>query len=91
MISQLSLTLRSNAFILLAQFMCSHKERLIMKAEQQWNIRLITPNYLEAKAECDIWVDRGYSTHYSESKDQVEIKKAGPQKALYFVRTRVKK
>jgi hypothetical protein len=70
--------------------MCSHKERLIMKAEQQWTIRLITPNYLEAKCECDIWVDRGYSTHYSCSKDQVEIKKAGPKKALYFVRTRVK-
>lgn len=70
--------------------MCSHKERLIMKAAQQWNIRLITPNYLEAKAECEIWAYRGYSTHYSEAKDQVEIKKAGPKKALYFVRTRIK-
>lgn len=58
--------------------------------EQQWTIRLITPNYLEAKAEFDIWSDRGYSINYSTDKDQVEIKKGGPKKILYFVRTRVK-
>ncbi len=58
--------------------------------QNKWTLRLITPNYIEAKNEAELWMSRGYSTHYSKSEKQVEIKKAGPNQALYLVRTRIK-
>jgi len=61
-----------------------------MKKQIPWDITLITPNYLEAKAECQLWVERGYGTQFSKFKKQVQIKKGGPNQALYIVRKRVK-
>jgi len=55
-----------------------------------WDVRLITPNYLQAKNEVDLWLRKGYSTHYSQENKQVEIKKGGPKKILFIVRTREK-
>jgi|13_taG_2_1085334.scaffolds.fasta_scaffold00220_32 hypothetical protein len=61
-----------------------------MKKQTPWDIALITPNYLEAKNEVEIWIDRGYGIQYSKNKKQVQIKKGGPKQALYIVRKRVK-
>lgn len=58
--------------------------------ETPWDIVLITPNYLEAKNEVEIWIDRGYGTQFSKFKKQIQIKKGGPAQALYIVRKRVK-
>lgn len=61
-----------------------------MKKEIPWDIVLITPNYMEAKTEVDLWIDRGYGTQFSKFKKQIQIKKGGPKQALYIVRKRVK-
>lgn len=61
-----------------------------MKRQPTWVIRLITPNYVQAKQEVEHWINQGYGTHYSQTKKQVMIKKGGPNQALYIVRTRVK-
>ena len=57
-----------------------------MKKEIPWDIVLITPNYMEAKTEVDLWIDRGYGTQFSKFKKQIQIKKGGPKQALYIVR-----
>jgi hypothetical protein len=56
-----------------------------------WNLRLITPNHHEAQKEYELWSSRGYSSHFSQEDKQVEIKRTGPKKALYSVRTRIKR
>ena len=56
-----------------------------------WVVRLITPNQVEADAEVKEWIAKGYGTHFSKYKKQVMIKRGGPQKKLYVVRTRTKK
>ena len=61
-----------------------------MKRINKWTLRLITPNYIQAKREAELWMRRGYSTHYSQSNKQVEIKKGGPKQVLFMVRTRIK-
>lgn len=61
-----------------------------MKRQPTWVIRLITPNYVQAKQEVEHWIKQGYGTHYSQTNKQVMIKKGGPNQALYIVRTRVK-
>lgn len=61
-----------------------------MTTPAKWTVRLITPNHIQAKNEVDHWIAQGYSTHYSQSKKQVMIKKAGPGQTLFMVRTRVK-
>tara|TARA_R110000824_G_scaffold120115_5_gene275112 strand:- start:305 stop:532 length:228 start_codon:yes stop_codon:yes gene_type:complete len=75
--------------------MCKHqiKEKINMSQTNKnpWVIQLITPNHPEAQTECKKWMHLGYSTHYSQSNKQVEIKKRGPGQSLYFVRTRTKK
>lgn len=62
-----------------------------MNEPQLWQIRLITPNHVQAKQEVDRWLSEGYSTHYSQSNKQVMIKKGGPGQQLFIVRTRIKK
>lgn len=55
----------------------------------RWNTQLITPNRLEAQAEYDAWVAKGYHSHFKAGGHLVEIKRGGPNKALFFVRTRI--
>jgi len=55
-----------------------------------WTLRLITPNQPQAQNEYEMWISRGYSSHFSNNNKQVEIKRTGPKKALYSVRTRIK-
>lgn len=61
-----------------------------MNESRSWQIQLITPNHLQAKQEVDQWLNKGYSTHYSQSNQQVMIKKGGPGQKLFIVRTRIK-
>ena len=49
-----------------------------------------TQDQQEAKNEVDLWLRKGYSTHYSQHNKQVEIKKGGPKQILFIVRTREK-
>lgn len=58
--------------------------------ENKWQIRLITPNSHQADEEVKVWIDKGFGTQFSKYKKQVMIKKGGPQKKLYIVRTRIK-
>ena len=55
-----------------------------------WTLRLITPNQPQAQNEYEMWLSRGDSSHFSNNNKQVEIKRTGPKKALYSVRTRIK-
>lgn len=55
-----------------------------------WDVRLITPNQVEADDEVKEWIAKGYGTQFSKYKKQVMIKRGGPQHKLYVVRTRVK-
>ena len=61
-----------------------------MKESNPWEIILITPNYMEAKKEIQLWLERGYGTQFSKTNKQIMIKKGGPQQKLYMVRKRVK-
>ena len=55
-----------------------------------WEVRLITPNRMQAQECYESWIERGYSSHFSKSGNGllVDIKRSGPSKSLYCVRTR---
>lgn len=63
------------------------------KQQQQttpWVTHLITPNHIQAKTCYDSFTSKGFHSHFKRGGALVEIKKAGPSKALFFVRTRYK-
>jgi len=55
-----------------------------------WVTHLITPNHKEAKECNDLFISKGYHSHFKKGGSLVEIKKAGPSQSLFFVRTRYK-
>jgi len=56
-----------------------------------WNVRLITPNAQQAQECYQLYVSKGYHSHFKKGGNLVEIVKKGPNKSLFFVRTKHKK